>query len=239
MTMRTLTCKSTTVWGLLGLAFLIVLLAGPAPAQARRSLPDAVLYEATEDMYLLDAAGNPTGDLSAAVARYATSALSGSAEFGSPLCPVEFLVVYPKAKRCAVNARGQNLISLVDGTGPFWGDFVVVIQGDNPTDAPEAVVGVGAFQGQGSLAPVFQGVPLGSLAAQGTVSFPALGIVNSPFSFSGTFRLPFSVAKDGSHERAWVNRGAFYLNDQNKKSPVRHNERSLGWPTVRLDVEFQ
>src|SRR3989338_8484147 len=99
MTMRTLTCKSTTVWGLLGLAFLIVLLAGPAPAQARRSLPDAVLYEATEDMYLLDAAGNPTGDLSAAVARYATSALSGSAEFGSPPLPGGGLVVQPKAQR--------------------------------------------------------------------------------------------------------------------------------------------
>src|SRR3970282_1039347 len=95
MTMRTLTCESTTVWGLLGLAFLIRLLAGPASAEARRSLADAVLYDATEDMYLLDAAGNPTGYLSAAVTRYATSALSGSAEFGSPRLPGGVLCVFP------------------------------------------------------------------------------------------------------------------------------------------------
>jgi len=79
-------------------------------------------------------------------------------------------------------------------TGPVSGDFEVVVQGDNPADAPEAAMGGGHFEGAGDLSPTLVGVPLGFISGgTGTVSFPLFGI-NVSFSFTGTFRLPFSMA---------------------------------------------
>jgi hypothetical protein len=44
--------------------------------------------------------------------------------------------------------------------------------------------------------------------AQGGVSFPSFGITQG-FIFTGTFRLPFSMAKDGSKGHARVDHAAF------------------------------
>src|SRR4029453_12876086 len=50
--MSSICWKSAVTWSLLGLMFLLfVLMGGPAPALAKSA--DAVLYEVTEDMYLL------------------------------------------------------------------------------------------------------------------------------------------------------------------------------------------
>lgn len=236
--METLDWKSSVMWTALSLLFLLLaLLVGPAPALANG--PDAVLYEVVEDMLLLKADGaTPTGDLSEAAFRYANAALTGWAKLGTALCPSELLLVYPKAKRCAVNAVGHDMISLADGTGPVWGEFTVVVQGDNPVDAAEAVVGGGKYGGTGSLARALQGIPLGSVQAAGGVSFPSFGIAQT-FSFSGTFRLPFSLTKDGSKGHARVDREAFYLKDTGQPVRLRQNERSIGWPTVRLEINFQ
>ena len=237
--MKTLNWKSSVMWTALSLLFLLLaLIVGPAPALAGNNSVDAVLYEVTEDMLLLKADGKtPTGTLSEAAFRYADAALTGWAELGTPLCPSELLLVYPKAKRCALNANGHDLISLADGTGPVWGEFTVVVNADNPSDGPEAVVGVGSFAGTGNLAQALQGIPLGSLQAGGEVSFPSFDLTQS-FSFTGTFRLPFGMAKDGSKGRAWVNHAAFYLKDSGRPVKVRENERSIGWPTVRLEIKF-
>jgi len=246
--MRTMSRKSMVVWSL---AFLLVLaLAVPAAAGSSHSgpAPDAVLYEVTEDAVFLDASGNPTGDPNQIARRVATAQLTGWAALGTPLCPSELLVVYPKAKRCAVNAIGQDDITIgvvsfdplvLSATGPVSGQFVVVVQGDNPTDGPEVAVGGGTFAGAGDLSPTLTGVPLGFVSGgTGVVSFPLLGYTQA-FSFSGTFRLPFSMASDGSHGRAWINRAAFYLKDNGKPLRVRENERSIGWATVRLEINFE
>ena len=52
---------------------------------------DAVLYEVTEKMYLLDAAGNDVAP-EQAVARKADASLVGWARLGTPLCPYEQMV---------------------------------------------------------------------------------------------------------------------------------------------------
>ena len=62
--MSSICWKSAVTWSLLGLMFLLfVLMWGPAPALAKS---DAVLYEVTEDMYLLvrDTNGKVTGYVS-------------------------------------------------------------------------------------------------------------------------------------------------------------------------------
>src|SRR5688500_9968444 len=61
------------------------------------------LYEVTEDMYLLDASGAPTGDVSAAVRRVADATLSGWAALGTPLCPSAVLWIVPTATKCTIN----------------------------------------------------------------------------------------------------------------------------------------
>jgi len=50
---------------------------------------------------------------------------------------------------------------------------------------------------------------------------------NASFSFTGTFRLPFTV-----------HHVAVYLTDRGGLVPVLPDERALGEPTVRLEVDF-
>ena len=241
--------KNAVTWRLLGLMFpLLALMVGPAPALGKDLGPEIgmVLYEVAEDARFLDANGLPTDDPNRVVLRKATAKLSGWAELGTPLCPSELLVVYPKAKRCAVTAEGHDDITIAmpspgvfTATGPVSGDFEVVVQGDNPADAPEAAVGGGHFEGAGDLSPTLAGVPLGFISGgTGTASFPLFGI-NVPFSFTGTFRLPFSMAQDGSKGSPRPGRAAFYLDDDGHPAPVRQDERSIGWPTVRLEIKFK
>src|SRR2546428_1174590 len=239
--------KNAVTWRLLGLMFpLLALMIGPAPALGKDLGPEigTVLYEVAEDARFLDANRQPTADPNRVVLRTATATLSGWAELGTPLCPPELLVVYPKTTRCAVTAVGHDAITIAmpspgvfTATGPVTGDFEVVVQGDNPADAPEAAVGGGHFEGAGDLSPTLAGVPLGFInGGTGTVSFPLFGINNVPFSFTGTFRLPFSMAQDGSKGSPRPGRAAFYLDDDGHPAPVRQDERSIGWPTVRLEI---
>src|SRR3989338_2350574 len=152
-TMRTVNWKGAVARSLLGLAALLVVpMVGATPAMAEKVNPSvgAVLYEGAEDAYFLDANGMPTGDPDKIVLRVATAQLTSWVELGTPLCPSEFLLVYPKAKRCALNAIGTDYVSLQGdqpGTGPVSGVFSVVIQGDNPTDGPEGVALTGTFTG--------------------------------------------------------------------------------------------
>jgi hypothetical protein len=234
--MTSICWKSAVTWSLLGLMFLLfILMVGPLPALA--SQPDAILYEVTEDMYLMDGAGNPVSSVAPGGRRSAVAQLSGWAKVGTPLCPWSVLSFNPTAKKCTVNATGADYLSLATGTGTLSGKFTVVVQGDNKVDAPEFVIMTGTFSGNADLSLSLSGqVPLGFIT-NGVATID--GNEEASFKFTGTFRLPFSLDEGG--RRFWANRlrhDAFYLNDSGHPQRVKDQERSLGFPTVRLEIEF-
>ena len=55
--------------------------------------------------------------------------------------------------------------------------------------------------------------------------------------FTGVFRLPFTVERR-SWRRAFSGREAFYLGDRGQLIRVLPDERSLGFPTVRVEIDF-
>jgi hypothetical protein len=232
--MTTLCWRNAVAWGLLGLMFLLfALVMGPAPALAKDA--DAVLYEVTEDMYLKDALGNFVTSVVPGGRRTAVAQLSGWAKIGTPICPSWVRLVVPKAKRCAINATGADDLSLATGVGTLKGTFAVVIQGDNPTDAAEFVIMTGTFQGDADLSLSLTGVaPLGYIT-NGVAAIDATGDGQPDL----TFKLPFAIDLVGRRQAWWRGaREAFYLDDHFKPVEVKDNERSLGAPTVRLEINF-
>ena len=233
--MTSICWKSAVTWSLLGLMFLLfILMVGPLPALA--SQPDAILYEVTEDMYLMDGAGNPVSSVAPGGRRSAVAQLSGWAKVGTPLCPWFVLSINPKAKKCTVNATGADNLSLDTGKGTLSGKYAVVVQGDNKTDAPEFVIMTGTFAGNADLSQ--------SLSGQAPLGFITNGIATidgstTTFRFTGTFRLPFVL--DVTGRPSWARKvwdDAYYLSDNGHPVRVKDNERSLGYPTVRLEIEF-
>ena len=218
---------------LLGLVLLVMGTTRPALADQD---PDAVLYEVTEDMYLKDAAGNFVSSVVAGGRRTAVAQLSGWSKLGTPLCPWSVLSLSPGAKRCTVNATGSDDLSLTTGTGSLKGTFAVVVQDDNVVDAPEFVVMTGTFSGDADLSLSLSGrAPIGFIT-NGVATID--GASTASFKFTGTFRLPFSLDEHGKRRKPRLDRDAFYLNDLRRPVTVRDNERSLGWPTVRLELAF-
>ncbi len=233
--MTSICWKSAVTWSLLGLMFLLfVLMVGPLPALAGG--PDAVLYEVTEDMYLKDAAGNFVAGVATAARRSAVAQLSGWAKIGTPLCPHYVRLIVPKAKRCAVNASGADDLSLATGQGTLGGTYAVVVQGDNLVDAPEFVIMTGTFYGKADLSLSLSGqAPLGVITdGVGTID----GNSEATFKFTGTFRLPFAVDEAGQRRRVSRDWDAYYLDAHGHLLNVKDQERSLGMPTVRLEIEF-
>ncbi len=195
--------------------------------------PDAVLYELTEH-----AALTPDG------LRIATSSLEGSARRGSALCP-EGLQAYAKAvyktvgvhvkvdPRCAVVAIGQSQIDLttIPPSGEISGSFWIVVNSDatNLTDAQELVIMNGTFKGaiqvadrEGHIIAILPGSTFTTTSVLPGFPMPPTA------SFTGTFRLPFTLR--------YI---AVYKNDRGRPVPVRPDERALGDPTVRLELEFE
>lgn len=219
---------------------LFVLMWGPAPALARGDDPDAVLYEVTEDMYLIARGGQSesyVSDVRLATDRQAVAQLAGTAKLGTPLCPSWVKQIVSGATQCTITAKGADDLSLSTGKGTIKGSFAVVVQGDNKVDAPEFVVMTGCFTGDADLSLAMAGLaPLGFIT-NGVATVD--GYDGASFKFSGTFRLPFAM--DESGRARWGSRyysDAFYLGDDRRPMRVKHSERSLGWPTVRLDIEF-
>ena len=219
-------------------ALVCVLGLGAVPANADsdwlKHLPnvksaDAVLYEVTENMYLLDSDGNvvaPEG----AVRRKADASLYGWARVGNPLCPLDVLVTNRHAHTCSVTAVGMDDIALDSFTGGVDGTFAVVLQDDNKTDAAEFVVMNGSFKGRMDLSKR----PLGKISG----TFVAAGSTEST-PFCGTFRLPFSVARNGRRDLPVRHEKAYYLADDfTTLIPVHPSELSLGMATVRLELNF-
>lgn len=215
--------KSLSVLSLL--VFAVGLLVGPGVAGAQQ----AVLYELTENMSIA-----PDGGV---LHRLATAALQGWAKVGTPLCPVEVLITNPRAQTCTVTAVGSDDVSVVTGTGTVSGTYAVVVQGDNAVDSPEYVVQTGTFSGTMDLSPAVLGLaPLGYIS---NGQFTIDGYPGFTIPFTGTFRLPFALSQKGEKKKAGPHGDSFYLSDAFQKFPVKHNERSLGWPTVRFEVTFQ
>jgi hypothetical protein len=228
--------NSTMNWlrALMLLALAVVV--GPMPAGASQTNTDAALYEVTEDMYLKDAAGKFVTSPVLGGRRVAVARLSGWAKVGTPLCPSWVLAINPLAKRCTVNASGADDLSLSTGQGTLSGTFAVVVQGDNMYDAEEFVIMTGTFKGDADLSPAFANqAPLGFIT-NGVATVD--GYSEGAFTFSGTFRLPFKYESTGQRGKAKKNHGAFYLGDNGYPFRVRKDEKSLGVPTVRIDIKF-
>jgi hypothetical protein len=218
-----------------GLAFSVALFGGAAAAGPDlKGLPnihgaDAVLYEVTENMYLLDANGAVVSP-DKAVSRKADASLFGWARVGNPLCPFEFLVTNKKKDTCTVSADGMDNLSLATGTGDVHGTFAVVVQDDNGTDSPEYVVMNGSFYGDMDLSRR----PLGKINGV----FRSTGS-SQAIPFCGTFRLPFSVNREGDREAPSRGVKPYYLADDGQTLiPIKPAELSLGMPTVRLELSF-
>ena len=235
--MTSICWKSAVTWSLLGLMFLLfALMYGAVPALAQE--PDAVLYEVTEDMYLKDAAGKFVNSVVPGGRRTAVAQLSGWAKLGTPLCPAWVKVIAPKTKKCTLNATGADDLSLETGKGTLAGSYSVVVQGDNKVDAPEFVVMSGTFKGDADLSP--------SMSGQAPIGYITNGVATidgqpGVFKFTGTFRLPFSLDETGRYRNYkpwWSELEAYYLDNNGHPRRVKDNERSLGRPTVRIEIDF-
>jgi hypothetical protein len=253
--MMSLSYRNAVMWSLLGLTVLILALVfGPLPALAVNDWddfddgqndaarydtnwknPDAVLYEVTEDMYLRDAAGNFVTSPVAGGSRSAVAQLTGWAKVGTPLCPLWVLSINPMLKQCTLNANGADNLSLATGKGTVSGTFAVVVQGDNTTDAAEFVIMTGKFNGAADLSKAFARVaPLGYI----TSGVGTIDQSDATFAFTATFRLPFSIDTVGRSHPARRSSAAFYMGDDGKPFPVKKNEKSIGFPAVRLELAF-
>jgi hypothetical protein len=190
---------------------------------------DAVLYEVTEKMYLLDANGNVVPGPELAVTRKADASLFGWARLGSLLCPAKELITNLKHSTCSVTADGIDNISLWTGKGTVDGSFAVVVQDDNKDDAPEYVVMNGTFLGNMDLSIRPLGKVVGTFTAAGS----------EPVPFCGTFRLPFAVDAEGNRINPSRMSAAYYLADNGVDLiSVLPREKSLGMPTVRLEINL-
>jgi hypothetical protein len=215
------------------LGFTLTLLGSPASAGAQGGAPNATLYEVTEVMKVKSRPGQ--GGF-----RQATAALMGTMTAGTSLCP-EALTTPLGLASCGVAAYATDRISLATGKGPVRGKFAIVVQGDNPTDGPEAVIARGDIVGTIDLSPAILGVdgqpasgdeaPVGFLVGtwvgKGERNGPLRGLKVGG-TVTGTFRLPFVHPLFGPTPLY------FYL-DRNPE-PVGLNEFSLGIATVKLEL---
>ena len=100
------------------LTALVLMNLAPFSRPRSASAADVTLYELTENMqWLLRPQGTTY--------RVATSALTGWAALGSPLCPATLVATYnPSASACAVNATGSDRIDVRTGQGDFSGTCI-------------------------------------------------------------------------------------------------------------------
>ncbi|MGH7314278.1 MAG: hypothetical protein ACREJV_13965 [Candidatus Rokuibacteriota bacterium] len=215
----------------------VLLTAGVAGAQ------NATLYEVTETMKL-------RGRGPEYRTRTATAALSGTIEGGTTLCPSE-LTYYLGIEKCGVVAIAWDNLNLANGKGPVKGSFSVVIQGDNKVDGYELAIARGTIHGQIDLsAALIEGLPMGTLdgnwSAQGARGGPLAGL-KLKGRVSGVFRLPFvygfpeSCLDTGMPVNCrMVSPPSYLFGEYPHVYPkdVQANERSLGVPAVRLDLDF-
>jgi len=203
------------------------------------------LYEISERVTF-----DPDPSAPGVVRRNASSLLQGFAELGTPLCPSQLLISVPRIESCTIIATGTDSVSTITGLGPVSGTFDVVINapGNSAVHVPDLPVISGTFSGDVDLSlAVLHHVPLGSITGTFTITqmadpsngqlFPLPTPVILPFD--GTFRMPFAIDAQGKSVKSNRKSLAFYLaDDMRTRIPVQQTERSVGFPTVRLEVNF-
>lgn len=211
----------------------------------RRHAPDVTLYEISERVTFDPDPQNP-----GIILRTATSPLLGFAVVGTPLCPPDLQIVVPRLNRCAVIADGTSRVSVVTGLGRVSGTFDVVINapGNDPVHIPDLPVLSGTFEGSVNLSSaVVHRVPLGSVTGNFAITHVAdpntgqLVALPTPLTlpFTGTFRLPFGLDLVGRTVRHRDSLAHFYLEDDVRTHiRIKSDERSIGFPTVRLELNF-
>jgi hypothetical protein len=252
--MTSMTKKMVAIAGLVGVA----VTGAPAIAAAG----SATLYELTENMKVIQRNGKHRTQVGR---RVATSAITGFATPGTPLCPAD-----PKQQNqppCAVNVMGADNVSLATGLGTLSGTFATVVQGDNPVDGPEAVILRGEFRGDMDFSPaIVHEIPFGTVEGKVKANGSRRGT-----SFTGVFRLPFAgnieteveVAPgvkvkltlrqlfcpatpdpnpyaemyDG-FDLAYLDNVAEATTPTGRCLNIMPNELSLGAPLVRFDIDF-
>ena len=153
-------------------------------------------------------------------------------------------------------------ISTTTGSGTVDGNFAVVINLDNPTDAPEFVAMTGTFKGSmqvvvDTTAKPPRTLPLINSSDGASIATPT-DVLGFPIAGrrpgSGLARLKHKLDPAPLHRRfrltlhggparlasAGVTRtsDAFYLGDHGQLIRVQPDERSLGFPTVRVEIDF-
>jgi len=247
--MKPITKRVAAILGLLGVAVI------GAPAVA--SAGTATLYELTENMKLVQRNhkhGTPVGR------RIATSALTGVATVGTPLCPTADFQSGPAG--CAVNVLGSDNVSLKTGLGTLTGDFSTVVQGDNPVDGPEAVILKGDFTGHMDFSPaILHQVPFGTVVGK------VRPVRGERTDFTGVFRLPFAgnfemevapgfkmtlrqifcpatpttnpwAVMYGGIDLVYLDNVEAATTPTGRCLDIQPNELSLGAPLVRFDISF-
>jgi hypothetical protein len=212
-----------TRWWVVALTALVV--ATPATAKG----PDALLYEVTENVRLVNGV------------RVSTSQLSGAVKHHDLLCPKEWVTrVRRGVETCTITVVGTSEVDVTTGIGPVDGSFSVVVQDPNASDAPELVVMAGRFVGTMDMRPALTGAAPLAYVTGGTFTVDSsdAGTVGTQ-AFTATFRLPFAQNADGTTGRPGKAGAAYYLLDTGKPDKVNGNERSLGAPTVRVELNFQ
>jgi len=245
--------RIVAILGLVGVAV--------AGAPVLASASDATLYELTENMKLVQRSPKHRPPVAR---RLATSAITGVAATGTPLCPSPDLASGPAG--CAINVLGSDNVSLTTGLGTLDGNFTTVIQGDNPVDGPEAVVLKGEFHGQMDFSPaILHDVPFGTVV--GKVKADR----GRNRNFTGVFRLPFAgnfetevevapgvkmkltlrqifcpatpnpnpfAALYGGVDLAYLDNVEAATTPAGRCLDIQPNELSLGTPLVRFDIDF-
>jgi len=228
---------------------LIVLAVTGVPAAATAA--SATLYELTENMHL--------DNMSAPTLRTASAALQGTTQAGTPICPAALVTLlstlgFQTGSTCTITAFAEDSVSLQTGSGAFTGGFAVVVNADNPVDAPELVVMTGTFGASmqvlaganGERLPLIQ-ITNGTVTPTDVLGVPIAyvglyftGLTPEMFpsgTFGGMFRLPFAM-HDSKKVKPQRNTDAFYLGDDGEFIRIQQNETSLGYATVRVEIGF-
>jgi hypothetical protein len=248
---------STRIVAILGLVGVAV-----AGAPALASASDATLYELTENMKLVQRNHRHQPPVAR---RLATSAITGVAAPGTPLCPSPDLQSGPAG--CAVNVLGSDNVSLTTGLGTLDGHFTTVIQGDNPVDGPEAVVLKGEFHGQMDFSPaILHDVPFGTVVGKvkadrgrnrnftGVFRLPFAGNFETEVEVAPGVKMkltlrqifcpatpkpnPYAEALYGGVDLAYLDNVEAATTPAGRCLDIQPNELSLGAPLVRFDIDF-
>ena len=233
----------------LSVALVATLVGGGAAWADPTGAPQAVFYEVTENMKVVNRRVQH---------RVATSALSGGGVIGTPFCPTALVQSYdPNAVTCDLTAIGSDDVDVVTGLGTFKATIAVVIQGDNPVDGPEFVIDRIKVRGKMDFSPALVGIPpYGPLpfgTVTGRVTFHDDVETEGHPKFIGVFRLPFLIPAGArpfvcpatvdpnpnfpGHDIAYIDTDSLGTLT-GKCIDITPAELSLGVPTVRFEIWF-